>query len=118
MPQSQSVKTGDRIKLSGGYSFEPEWLAGKQSVSGAVIAFLPGQNDTLAAVIKLDTPMTFEDVTGDVLVLELRYVGAEWSPVGVVHVELCDFMPEAKPWQERKKGKWAESHASYERIAT
>jgi hypothetical protein len=83
--------------LSGGYSFEPEWLAGKESVSGVVIAFMPGQNDTPAAVIKLDRPMTFEDVTGDILVLELRCVGAEWAPTGIVHVELCDFMPVPEP---------------------
>ena len=87
-------------------------------MSGAVVTFMLGQNGTPAAVIKLDSPMTFEDVTGDILVLELRYVGAEWAPAGIVHVELCDFTPEPKPWRNRRKGKWAESHASYERIAS
>jgi hypothetical protein len=33
-----------------------------------------------------------------------------------VHVELCDFQPEAKAWQHRKRGKWVESHASYKKL--
>jgi len=111
-----SIQTGDRIKVSGGYDFEPEWLDGSESVTGVVVAFMPGQNDRPAAVIKLETRIRFGDVMGDILVLELRYVGADWSPTGIVHVELCDFMPDPIPWRDRRKGKWAESHASYERL--
>ena len=117
MRKPDSLQIGDIVQLSGGYSFEPEWLAGLDSITGSVVAFNPGQNDTPAAVIKLDKQITFAEVTGDVLVLELRYVGAAWEPSGIVHVELCDFTPDATPWRDRRKGKWVESHASYERLA-
>lgn len=78
--------------------------------------FIPGQNEASAAVIKLDELITAGDVTGDTLVLELRYVGASWGSTETVHVELCDFTPEAKKWQERRQGKWVESHATYVRL--
>jgi hypothetical protein len=47
---------------------------------------------------------------------ELRYAGAKWEETGTVHVELCDFEPQAKSWQDRKKGKWVDSHATYRRL--
>ncbi len=105
------------MHLSGGYHFEPAWLSGKASVEGTVAEFIPGQNETPAAVVKLDEPLTTEGVTGDVLVLELRYVGAKWEDTGTVHIELCDFAPEPKRWQDRRQGKWVESHATYQRLA-
>jgi len=49
-------------------------------------------------------------------VLELRYVGAEWNESEIVHVELCSLMPEAKSWQDRRRGVWVESHANYKII--
>jgi hypothetical protein len=117
MRKPDSLQIGDLVQLSGGYSLEPGWLAGLDSITGPVVAFTPGQNDAPAAVIKLDKQITFAEVTGDVLVLELRYVGAAWEPLGIVHVELCDFTPDATPWRDRRKGQWVESHASYERLA-
>jgi hypothetical protein len=116
MRETGELELGSRVKLSGGYDFEPTWLSGRASVTGEVAAFIPGQNDMPAAVIKLDAPITADGVTGDILVLELRYVGAVWDASGVVHVELCDFSPEAKRWQDRRQGKWVESHASYKRF--
>jgi hypothetical protein len=110
------MQTGDRVRLSGGYDFEPTWLSGRASVEGAVVDFIPGQNDTAAAVIRLDASITAKGVTGDVLVLEIRYVGATWETTGIVHIELCDFTPERKRWQDRQKGNWVESHATYERL--
>ena len=115
MTEANCLQTGDRVQLSGGYSFEPEWLSGRGSVAGMVAEFIPGQNETPAAVIKLDEPLTAEGVTGDLLVLELRYVGASWQSTGTVHVELCDFAPESTRWQDRRQGKWVESHATYRR---
>jgi hypothetical protein len=50
------------------------------------------------------------------LVPELRYAGAKWEETGTVHVELCDFEPQAKSWQDRKQGKWVDSHATYRRL--
>jgi hypothetical protein len=105
------------LQLSGGYDFEPAWLSGRESVEGTVAEFIPGQNDTPAAVLKLEEPITTEGVTGDVLVLELRHVGATWEGTGTVHIELCDFAPEPKRWQDRRHGKWVESHATYRRLA-
>jgi hypothetical protein len=115
--QSGSLQIGDPVQLSGGYDFEPEWLANVECVTGVVITFIPGQNELPAAVIKLDAPISCKSVTGDILVLEFRYVGATWEESGTVHVELCDFKPEPVPWRDRRKGKWVESHATYKRIA-
>lgn len=92
----------------------PQWLCGRNEHIGTVIRFMPGQNEDPAAVIKLDSPITVEGTTGDIIILELRYVGAKWKDRETVHIELCDFEPEPKPWKERKQGKWVESHASYE----
>jgi len=113
MAKSDSLKVGDAVQLSGGYDFEPEWLAGTEHVDGSVIGFIPGQNETQAVVVRIERTLTYEGVSGDILVLELRYVGAVWGITGVVHIELCDFIPETKPWNDRRQGKWAESHATY-----
>ena len=92
---------------------DPQWLSGKRHYIRTVRAFIPGQNDSPAAVIQLDEAVSFEDVKGNYLVLELRYVDAKWKNNETVQVELCDFEPEEKSWQDRKQGKWVESHASY-----
>lgn len=111
-----ALSIGDRIRIAGGYEYEPRWLNGKPGYLGTVERFIPGQNATPAAVVKLDAPITVEGTTGDILVLELRYVGANWEAKETVHVELCDFSPEPKAWSQRQQGKWVESHASYERM--
>ena len=73
------LKIGDRIQIGGGYDMEPQWLNKNQHYTGVVKAFIPGQNDSPAAVVKLDEPITFEEIKGDIIVLELRYVGAKWK---------------------------------------
>jgi hypothetical protein len=105
----------DRLRLSGGYDYEPRWLPHDQNYMGPVVAFIPGQNSDPAVVVKLDKPITVDGITGEVLVLELRYAGASWKETETVHVELCPFFPESKSWQLREKGKWVESHATYHR---
>ena len=115
--RSNGLEPGDRVRLSGGYFPNPEWRSGKDYLEGTVVGYGPGQDDNGAAVIKLDTSITAEGVTGDVLVLELRHSGASWGGTGFVHIELCDFHPEGKPWQDRRQGKWVESGAKYERLA-
>lgn len=107
------LHVGDRVRLYGGYDMEPRWLNGKESVKGKCIAFIKGQNKEPAAVIELDESISFESVSGRIVVLELRYVGASWGKNEVVHVELCNFMPEDKAWKARAQGVWVESHASY-----
>jgi hypothetical protein len=113
---SDELTVGDQVWLSGGYDMEPKWLGSEKSYFGSVICFIPGQNDTPAAVVKLEKPITVGNLTGDVVVLELRYVGTEWKSQATVHIELCEFVPEPKRWQERRKGMWIESHATYEKV--
>lgn len=114
---SEILLEGDRIELSGGYDFEPAWLGKRSSLLGKVTSFIPGQNELPAAVIALDEPVIMDDVGGHTVVLELRHEGATWAPTGIVHVELCDFMPDPRRWQDRPQGKWVESHAQYRRVA-
>src|SRR5215468_947250 len=113
-----SLLVGDRVRLSGGYDMEPNWLQGKRNYLGTVSAFIPSQSDAPAAVIELDQVISVDGVSGRILVLQLRFVGAQWNDKNVVHVELCDFYPEAKPWQVRRRGKWVESHASCDMVPT
>lgn len=115
MGQTGILAVNDRIWISGGYEMAPEWLGGRNGYFGTVKSFIHGQNDTSAAVVILDEKITAKNVTGDILVMELRWVGAKWGDCGVVHLELCNTLPENKPWKERKQGKWIESHASYEK---
>jgi hypothetical protein len=110
------LNVGDRVQVGGGYNMEPPWLDGRQYYSGTVKAFIPGQNDMPAVVVVLAEDAVFEDYAGKCLVLELRYAGATWEETGTVHVEMCDFEPEARPWQERRQGKWVESHATYRKL--
>jgi hypothetical protein len=110
---AQEIAVGQRLKLWGGYDPEPKWLAGKESHTGTVERFIPGQNREKAMVVRLESPITVDGVTGSIVILELRYVGAKWVGEGVAHIELCDFEPEDKTWKDRKRGIWVESHASF-----
>ena len=110
------LEIGSRVRLSGGYEMFPKWLKEEKSYAGECIAFIEGQNTKPAAVVKLDNPIEFDGSCGDIVVLELRYVEASWAASGVVHIELCSFIPQSKSWKERRKGVWIESNASYETI--
>jgi|SRR5215831_7064780 len=113
MLDRRTLRAGDRVKLSGGYK-DAEWLCGRSHVLGIVDRLIPGQNDQPAVVVRLDEPIESDGVRGSLVVLGLRFVGAKRGPTGTVHVELCDFNPEDKRWQDRRQGKWVESHATYE----
>lgn len=106
------------MRLSGGYDMEPAWLSGRASVEGTIVRFIPGQNVAAAAVVKLDQPISAKGVTGNMLVLELRYAGADWVSDEIVHVELCDFEPDPIRWQDRRQGAWVESHAACRRMGS
>jgi hypothetical protein len=95
---SARPSSGDRVCLSGGYDLEPRWLGGKSQVQGTITNFIPGQNDTRAIIVRLDPPISVDDVSGEIVILELRYEGEEWRDRNTVHVELCDFVPEPKAW--------------------
>lgn len=111
------LTAGDRVRLSGGYDMEPRWLQGKSSYTGTVCSFIPGQNSAPAAVVELEHMIQVGDAVGQTVVLDLRYSNAEWTEENVVQVELCDFIPEAKPWQSRRQGKWVESNATCSRVS-
>lgn len=115
---SEELTVGDRLRLSGGYDWEPQWLQGQQHRMAAITRFIPGQNDAPAVVAHLDAPISIDQITGQVVVLELRYKGVRWDHANTVHIELCDFEPEAKTWKDRRQGKWIESHATYEKLQT
>lgn len=106
------MKVGDTIRLSGGYDMEPKWLGGAEYVDGSIEKFIPGQNSSPAAQVRLSSPIQVDEVRGEILVLELRYKETLWTSGEVVHIELCDFIPEEKRWQDRKQGLWVESHAT------
>lgn len=117
-----TIEVGNRIRLSGGYDFEPQWLGGRSFVEGRVTGWVPGQNEEPACVVLLDDTLSAEglvhgdrrEVTGRHVVLQLRYRDAQWENSGVVHVELCESMPQQAAWPDRAVGAWVESHASYE----
>ena len=106
------IEVGDRITLAGGYDYDPPWHGGREYHPATVIAFIAGQNDTPALVARLDAPISVDEFTGDIVALELRWVGARWEDNAVAHIELCDFVPDDVPWQERRRGRWIESHAT------
>ncbi len=111
-PEGPPLRPGDRVFVSGGYDPEPAWLAGGRGYAGTLERFIPGRSEQPAAVVRTDVPVTVGGVTGEVLVMELRWVGASWHSGAVSHVELCDFEPEPKSREERRHGAWVESHAS------
>ena len=111
-----TLAIGDRVRLSGGYDMDPAWLGVSSAHEGEVVEFIPGQNESDAAVVQLDARLSTPKASGSIVVLELRYEGHSWGREGTVHIELCDFMPEATRWQDRRQGVWVESHAQYERI--
>lgn len=109
------LNIGDKVELSGGYDFDPIYLKkpAADKRTGTVIHFIEGQNKTTAAVIKLDTKINGEKIIGDIAILELRHKDATWfGKTFIVQVELCDFIPDNKSWENRKQGEWVESAAT------
>jgi hypothetical protein len=88
------------------------------------VEFIPGQDDRPEPVVELDEELVLSggagvaqdrEVRGRFLILSLGHVGTDWAiPTPRIHVELCDFRPEAKPLHSRQRGVWVESHATYE----
>jgi len=48
---------------------------------GTIIDFIPARtdDDALAAVVQTDEEIAFENVRGNVVIMQLRYVGAQWG---------------------------------------
>ncbi len=106
---------GQGVVLSGGYDpvREPKWLHGQESRHAHIAKIIPGQNKDPALVVEFDKPFEVDGYSARFAVLELRYEGAKWRSGETCHIEICDFIPEDKPWKDRKQGKWIESHATF-----
>jgi hypothetical protein len=122
---ARTLAVGDRIVVFGGYDVDPDWLAESPGgYAGTVIEFIPGQNEHPAAVVALDEELVLpagagavlgEPVSGRYLVLELGHRGDNWATsTPRIHVELCQHRPPPRRWQDRPKGAWVESHATYQ----
>jgi hypothetical protein len=123
----RTLQVGDRVWVGGGYDSNAAWMAAAGDdlgYRGTVLEFIPGQNLQPAPVIELDEEIILpegagaargHEVRGTFLVLELGHEGTDWATRRPrIHVELCDFRPESRQWEERRKGVWVESHATYD----
>src|SRR5262245_47677332 len=110
------MRVGDRVFLSGAYD-HPGWLQGGPGYAGTLERFIPGHNEgTFSAGVRLQAALTLEGVTRLSVPLDLRYVGATWEADEVIgSVELCEFVPEALPVPERRRGTWVQTHATIRR---
>jgi hypothetical protein len=59
---TQPLQVGDKIELSGGYDYDPLFSKNPPASkrNGTVIQFITGQNDSPAAVVKLDQKFSGE----------------------------------------------------------
>lgn len=112
---SKPVRVGDRIRLSEGYQIPPEWLGIRKYIDGTVLKFIDNPWDKkkrLNAIVQLDDKVNFRHLSGDIVVLSLRYVGSSWKGSDYVHIELYDHIPARVGNSER----WIESHAKFHRL--
>jgi len=116
------MKKDDRIKIGGGY--EDDSLLRRCDIKGTVLDFIPGYDaGTSAALVRLDAPITCENITGDILVLELRYQSASWDRETqpgsyTVGVDLYSYIPKISMAGEFPSNGWVglDSHGLVEVI--
>jgi len=112
----RELKVGDKIELSGGYDYEIKYLEDPQASSriGTVIKFIRNHRkyEDYSAVVKLTKPIKANSITGDVLVLTTRYERQRWIYTGIVHIDLCEKIPETNV-ENQRFGEWIEAAASY-----
>ena len=94
------MKEGDRIRITGGYDDDSPLRRGSGELRGTVITFVSGyEAASPAAVVRLDTPLTIDGLTSEILVMELRYESASWARgepgTQTVGLALCSEMPSA-----------------------
>lgn len=112
----RSLRVGDRIRLSGGYSVPAPWLGDKSFVDGVVIARLaegPRAGQTIVELTR--TLRTKRGASANTAALSLRYRKARWRRHETVHVELLP-TGVGDLTQPANKENWVESHASYKRL--
>jgi len=109
------VEIGSRIELYGGYDNSPGYLKNPsaQSRTGTVIDFIKSERGDLSAVVKLDTTIVGDSISGNIAVLSTRNKGQDWTSDGPVHIELCNFIPKSNENGKRQLGEWIEAAASY-----
>jgi hypothetical protein len=62
-----NLQVGDRVRVYGGYDYQPEWLAANpEGYAGRVVEFIPGQNQLPAPVIELDEELVLPAGAGAV----------------------------------------------------
>lgn len=110
---SRPLRTGDRIRLSGGYDSKPTWLDSRASVDGEVLAFIADATPMKSALVRLTSPISVDGFTSEIVALHLRYLHSRWGQREIVHVELLDGIPRSENDGGAAHAKWIESHAMY-----
>jgi hypothetical protein len=113
------MKPGDRLWLFGGWDRNPAWRGVNDSVVATVEdVLLAGDGGQARLLARLAQPLTLNGVTGELLLLSLRYRGAEWSDAGICHIVLCAEPPgPGKWWEDKSRFTWVESHAGFQKLA-
>ena len=111
----RGLRIKDRVRLrpAGG---GPTNGGAAEYYEGTLIDFIAGQNIAAAAVLKLDRSITRSGITGNMLVLELSYLGACWAPVGTVHAELRNARHGTPEWRQRLCRAPIGEHFTYEQL--
>ena len=116
------LSPGDRIRLFGGYDFDPPWLKNRSHYQATVLKFFDNEIDKrrgderLSALIEFDEPISFDGLEGRFGVILGRWEGQEWEKKGVVHVHLLSREISSASEITKDSSRWMESHASYEPI--
>lgn len=116
------IHLGDKISLKGGYDGDPEWLKGvPQGFLGTAKKFLAQNTGEPLLVLELENEASIMGVTGNYLILSLRYVEAKWEDKGICHVVIAANIPDDPEFgqklpKEEDGYKWVESNASFEKI--
>jgi len=113
------VEIGDKLLVTGGYDYDPNWLKGKEGCVGKVIRFLwEGEERNKKLVLDLGEEFHTCEFSGRYLILFLRDPGSNWEDTGVVHVVVGNSIPKdvlnIGVASDPKSGfKWVEAAASY-----
>jgi len=114
------MKPGDKIWLFGGRERTPAWRKGTDTLVATVEDILVGGEGGEARLLaRLSRPLTVNGVTGDLLLLSLRYRGAVWSDAGICHIVLCAEPPgSGRWWEDKGRFTWIESYAGFQKLLT
>jgi hypothetical protein len=127
-----SFEVGDRVRVTGGYDMEPEWLQGDDGYAGTIIEV---HGDWAAVELDRELQLSASDQSegwadfgsgaarqtgvlrvarGRWLALAQAWEGGEWrEPIGRVHVSLCSERPNLPAIPKGGGvGAWVESHGT------